>query len=505
MSQPVATLALARRGGAPVVRFARRWRWLILAAIALFPFLGARGLNEPDEGRYAEIGREMAEGGSWLVPHLNGFGHFQKPPLVYWFTAGSIRLFGANEWAARLPSALAALGTAALLFVMGKRLLGRERGEIAAIVAVSSAEFFLLAHILTPDMLLTWWTTAAVAAFVFRRRWLFFACIGLGFLTKGPMALVVPICAAAGWQLAAEPDERRQFPWKRGLPLALAIGLAWFAALSLWNRELFGYFWRYELLERFASHTHGRSKPLWFFLPVLLAGFLPWTFFLFPTVPAAWRRWREGRLAPWHGMLLGWTLGPLCLLSLSGSKLPTYVLPLFPALALAVAARIRAPARAWRIAGTAVLCGTALAAFAPRANGLLRQQASVRTLAAVLRTEPGNGKARVFSCEVRAHGLEFYLRRRVAATRADSDIVLSPDPAERRRLFDSPEECERAFALGPPAFGIVRRARFAASFPPECWSVLARAGDFLLISNRHPRVAGSAKPQIPLGHFHGSL
>src|ERR1700709_785691 len=94
----------------------KNWRWLLfaVAAVALFTLLGSRGLNEPDEGRSAEIGREMAVTGQWLVPHLNGFEHFQKPPLLYWATGLAIRLLGANEWAARLPSALAALATVML-------------------------------------------------------------------------------------------------------------------------------------------------------------------------------------------------------------------------------------------------------------------------------------------------------------------------------------------------------------------------------------------------------
>ncbi len=467
-----------------VVRLTPRWLWLAFTVAALFIFLGTRGLNEPDEGRYAEIGREMAASGDWLVPHLNGFEHFQKPPLLYWLTATSVRLLGANEWAARLPSALAALGTALLVFAMGKKWLGRERASAAVLVLVSSVEFFLLARVLTPDMLLTFWITAAMAALVFRRDWLFFVCLGLGFLTKGPMALVVPISAALGWQLFATREEKLRLPWVRGLTLTLGIGLSWFIALSLWRGELLDYFLRYELVERFASKAHGRSKPFWFFLPVLLGGFLPWTFFVLRAVLPAWRRWRAHGLTATHGLLLGWTLPPLVILSLSGSKLPTYILPLFPALALVVAARLRAPERTWRVAIPAAACWLALAALAPPFNDTLRQQASVRSLAATLAAQPGADGARVFACEVRAHGLEFYLRRLVSATRGQADIVLPPVAAQRARLFDSPKSMEREFSAGAPAFGLVRTHRLGETFPAERWSVLAQAGDFRLIANR---------------------
>jgi 4-amino-4-deoxy-L-arabinose transferase-like glycosyltransferase len=464
------------------LRALRRWSWLIFAAAALFLFLGTRGLNEPDEGRYAEIGREMVVTGEWLVPHLNGFEHFQKPPLLYWATASSIRLFGVNEWAARLPSALAAFGTLMLTFAIARRLFDETRAVAAAVILLTSVEFFLLGRLLTPDMLLTFWTTAAIAALVYRRPWLFFVCIGLGFLTKGPMALIVPISAAIGWQLATPAADRVRLPWLRGLPIALAIGLSWFVVLSLWRADLFEYFWRYELVDRFASRTHGRSKPFWFFAPVLLAGFLPWVFWMPGVVRVAWRRCRDVTLSAPHGLLLGWTLPPLLILSLSGSKLPTYVLPLLPALAIAVAVRLRAPQQVWRVALPTTACLLAASAFAPRFESALGQQASVRSLAGLLSEQPDLAGARIFACEVRAHGFEFYTGRLVSMTKHDADIVLRTSPAQAARLFNSPEDIAKELA-GTRAFGLVRTKRFAQTFTWRGWTVLGQSGDFLLIRN----------------------
>ena len=319
----------------------RRLAWsLALAVLAIYlAFLGARGLNEPDEGRYAEIGREMAASGDGLIPRLNGFAHFQKPPLIYWATAASLKLCGVNESAARLPSALAALGTAALTYAMGRRLLGKTGGALAALVLLGSVGYFALSQLLTPDMLMTLWIAGALTCLVeemhrpaARWRWGFFLAMGLGFLTKGPMAFVVPLSAALGATLA----QRRSaaplaLPWARGLALALLIGLSWFLALSLLQPELFTYFWKYELLQRFTSHTHGRSKPFWFFIPVILAGFLPWSVFFPSLARRAWQRLRQKTpLRPLHGLLLGWLLPPFLILSLSGSKLPPYPRPRFP-------------------------------------------------------------------------------------------------------------------------------------------------------------------------------
>ena len=463
----------------------RRAAWLAFAVVALFLFLGTRGLNEPDEGRYAEIAREMTVTGEWLVPHLNGFEHFQKPPLLYWLTAASIRLLGANEWGARLPSALAALGVVLLTYGIARRIADRATAVAAALVLVSSIEFFALARLLTPDMVLTFWVTAAVASLVFKRRWLFFVCMGFGFLTKGPMALIVPISAALGWQFAPRAgEEKLPLPWLRGMALTLAIGLSWFIALSVRDGALFDYFWRYELVERFASTGHGRSKPFWFFAPVLVVGLLPWTFFLPARARELWVRWRSGGWLNTDGLLFYWIVPPLLILSLSGSKLPTYILPLMPALSLLVAGSLRAQALQWRIAIPATCCWLAAAAVAPLFNDHLQQQASVRTLAAMLERQPDAGQADVFACEVRAQGFGFYLRRLVSTTRSQADVVLPASPAQEARLFESPAELEQAFAGPRRAYGIVRTKRFEQTFDSREWPVLAKAGDFLLITNR---------------------
>lgn len=455
-------------------------------------FLGTRGLNEPDEGRYAEIAREMAASGDWLVPHLNGFEHFQKPPLFYWFTALSIRVFGVNEWAVRAVSAAAALGVVLLTVAIARRLFAADVARRAALILASSVAFVALARLLTPDMTLTFWSTAAIAALVYRRRWLFFAAMGLGFLTKGPMALVVPICAAVAWQwtLRKQPD-RCPLPWVRGLALTMAIGLSWFVVLSLRSPELFNYFWRYELVQRFASKAHGRSRPFWFFVPVILVGMLPWTFFAWGLAQRAWRRIRERRMLPAHALLLGWAVPPFLILSLSGSKLPTYILPLLPALALALALSLRETRRVWWIAAPTAALWLIAAGNVDRATTLLNQQASTRSLAALLKAQPDYASATIFTCEMRAHGFAFYLQRTVATTREDADIVLPTDAADEARLYDSPEDCARELARGPRAYGLVRQERFARSFPLEAWHVLGRAGDFLLVSNRPEHAASS--------------
>jgi 4-amino-4-deoxy-L-arabinose transferase-like glycosyltransferase len=478
---------------------------LLLAIVAVFFFgwLGARGLDEPDEGRYAEIGREMVVTGSWWVPHLNGFEHFQKPPLLYWATALSLRVFGVNEWGARIPSALAALAVTALTMWIGRELFGRGAGLASGAVLFSSLGFFALARLLTPDMMLTFWITVAIACLVRNGRephqrrwgWFFFTALGAGFLTKGPMALVVPISAALAWQ-GASRGQRPSLPWGRGLLLALAIGLSWFVGLSFWRRELFDYFWRYELVERFASSAHGRSKPFWFFAPVLVAALLPWAFFLPGLVRASWRRMQARSLGAPEWLLLGWVVPPLFIVSMSGSKLPTYILPLLPALALGLGHWLGrgAVAPSWvpRLALASAAIWLTGAAFLPRLNDRLGQQASLRDLIRPIATEPSAQKARFYAVEMRGHGLEFYLGRLVSVTREQADIVLPPTLEQQCRLL-STEGFREARILPkpgePPVFAVVRRHRAAASFSPERWLTVGAAGDFILLRSQPVKLA----------------
>ena len=461
----------------------RSWPGLWLIFVVLFVFLGTRGLNEPDEGRYAEVAREMAVGGSWLVPHLNGFEHLQKPPIIYWFTAISMKVFGFNEWAARMPSALAACGILLLTMVIARRLWGEKRARIAAIVLISALLFFVLARALTPDMLMSFFIIAAIAALVYERCWLFFIMMGFGFLTKGPMAMVVPLCASLGIYLARDRSlPRRHFPWIRGMCLALLIGLSWFIVLAVLKPSLFEYFWRYELLDRFASSKHGRSKPFWFFAPILIAGLLPWTFLMPGLIRQAWFQIRAKQVSPTQGLLLGWTVLPLLILSLSGSKLLTYVLPLMPAFALAISTRFTDTRKVYRVAVPFLVFMVVAASLMPWANPWMQQQADVRSLVETIQKQPDANTAAIFAHGVRAHGVEFYLRKLIHITGKEADIVMPLNPEQQARVVEDGEKCAELFRKRP-AYGIIRSRSFERYYAPLGWTMLGQSGDFILVGN----------------------
>ena len=312
-------------------RRAPRWARLAVLCVVLsviFFQLGGRALNEPDEGRYAEAGREMMATGDWFTPRINGIPHLSKPPLTYWLVGASLRMFGVNEFAARLPAALAALGTLLALYVLVRGMVDEPTALWAVLMLASSALFLLMARVITADMLLTCWVTWSVWALWRRSRW-FFVFAALGMLTKGPVAVVLPLFALAGM-----PGRWREMSWGRGLVVFFLISAPWFVAQMIQDPELGRYFLFREVVQRVASGEHGRSKPWWFMVVALLAGALPWTLPAFGRLKfdAVGRVFME-----WAGL-------GLALFVVSSSKLATYVLPLMPAMAALAA---MSPPRRW--------------------------------------------------------------------------------------------------------------------------------------------------------------
>ncbi|MCX7886916.1 MAG: glycosyltransferase family 39 protein [Verrucomicrobiae bacterium] len=322
----------------------RWWTPLLVWSIvllAVFFQLGKRALNEPDEGRYAEIGREMLATGDWLTPRLNGIPHLSKPPLTYWCVAASLGLFGINEFAARLPSALAAIGTLTALYAMVRSASNQRSALWAVVMLTTSGMFFLTARLITADMLLTCWVCWSVWTLWQGSNWLF-VFLALGFLTKGPGALLLPLFAGIGLR-----PRLKQFHWGRGILVFTAITAPWFVAVTIQNPGLWHYFVVREIFQRVATTEHGRVEPWWFLILATLGGFLPWTFVAVGQLPRA-------GAARMFGTWLG--LG-LAFFTLSQSKLPTYALPLMPAMAALAAT---APPRPWHRPATAIALVVAL-------------------------------------------------------------------------------------------------------------------------------------------------
>lgn len=330
---------------APSTRRASLLVTLAVSALALFWHLGDRGLNEPDEGRYASVAYEMVRSGDWLVPRFQGNVHLSKPPLTYWLTALSFKAFGVNEWAARLVPALAALGTVLLTWSLAFRWWGPRGALHAALVLLAGPLFFAVARVADPNLLLTFFVTLGAWAYVrwnadgrARHRLLFYAVLGLAALTKGPVGPVLVLLLAASAWFDAKAETRRGLLWWPGIALATALGASWHAWLIWRQPRLLDYFLYDELYARVFTNLHEQDQPLVYFLVLLPLAALPWL----PVLVSLVRRHRTSLRDEQPDRLLAtWLALMLALFTASVSKLATYLVPACPALALLIAAQLR--------------------------------------------------------------------------------------------------------------------------------------------------------------------
>ncbi|MFZ5449221.1 MAG: glycosyltransferase family 39 protein [Thermodesulfobacteriota bacterium] len=310
---------------------------LLLVGLVLFFYqLGTAGLMDPDEGRYAEIAREMLALKDWLIPHLNLLPYLEKPPLVYWLTAASFKVFGESAAAARLPVALSALAGVFLAYGLGRALWGPVAGVLGGLVLATSAGYVVLGRILTLDMTFALFLNLAIGLgylALSRERpglwpWAYLA-LALAVLTKGPVALVL---AGLIWVIGTAVNH---WSWRsliniRGWLLLALLTLPWFIAVQWRYPEFFRFFILEHHLLRFLTPAI-HPEPVYYYVPILLGLLLPWTWLL---------PWTLGRKNPWQDpderFLLIWAAVIVVFFSLSRGKLVPYILPALLPLALVV-------------------------------------------------------------------------------------------------------------------------------------------------------------------------
>src|SRR5579862_4443971 len=259
--------------------------YALFAAILYLPGLGQPALWEPDEGRYAEIAREMVISGDYVTPRDDFELYFEKPPLVYWAEAASIRAFGVNEFAVRLPAALFSIGQVVITAALAEVIFGEAAALLAALVLALSPLFFGFARFATLDPALAFFLTAALAAFYAAsrddsftrpsaRKWMLVsaAMLALGTLAKGPIALLLGGAIALAW-LATE----RRLRLLARMPLVwcgliyAAIVIPWFILMEARNPGFLSFFLIHEHLERYVTSSEHGWGP-WFFIPVVIGG-----------------------------------------------------------------------------------------------------------------------------------------------------------------------------------------------------------------------------------------
>lgn len=329
---------------------------LLLSVLLLAVDAGRAPLLEPDEGRYAEIPREMLASGDFVTPRLNGVRYFEKPPLLYWCVAASFRLLGETEAAARLPVKLASLGLVAAVFLFARRRFGEDTALRSAFVVASSLLVAGLSRILLIDPLLALAVTGTVfglAAFfeadeacdargASRARWLAVLSAAAGVLLKGPVALLLPGAPFLLFLWIAGRLRSSLRLLAPGPVLAfLVVTVPWHVLVAVRNPGFLGYYFLDQNLLRYLTPRHHRTGSPLYFAAVLLAGLLPWTAFL-GRLKEVWpgRSRAAWRASGSTGYLLAFSAFTFLFFSASKSKLIPYVLPAWPALGVLLGAGI---------------------------------------------------------------------------------------------------------------------------------------------------------------------
>jgi 4-amino-4-deoxy-L-arabinose transferase-like glycosyltransferase len=326
---------------------AGRWfTWALFGFILLILFyrLGAPALFEPDEGRNAEKAREILVLNDWITPHENFHAVLDKPIFFYWLIALSYKLFGVSEWAARLPSVLAAFGCIVVVYFFVRRWWGEWEARWSVLVLITSAGFFVFSRLVIFDMTLSAFIMLGLCAYYQAAHesestasWatcaILYGALGAATLTKGLVGLVVPGIIVFFYLLLTNSwrslGKIRLFP---GVVLFLLIVMPWYILTETQNPGYLRYYFWEEHFGRFSTRKFDRFSPWYFYFYIVPLGVMPWTFLLPATVRFHWRRRFDDRTL-W---LILWAFLPILFFSMSKSKLPHYVLPSFPPLAILI-------------------------------------------------------------------------------------------------------------------------------------------------------------------------
>ncbi|MFO7569661.1 MAG: glycosyltransferase family 39 protein [Smithellaceae bacterium] len=316
---------------------------LFLVPLILYiAILGVMPQMEPDEARYSLIPSEMNASGNYVTPHIKNTIYLEKPPLAYWVTAMSFKVFGENDFSARLFTGLCAWGCILLAFFMGRHFRDEKTGLYASAVLSISVLPFILGRINILDMPLTFflclsvWLGYLAVNSVNKRHlyYLFYFACALAFLTKGIVGVVFPFAILVLWLIwTGRWRDIFGLVSPVGIVIFLIIVSPWLILAQMENSDFLWFFFVREHFLRFTTQMHGKSEPFYYFIPIIIGGTLPWSIYLI-------RAWHKNNISGWlfrkdeNKLLVVWFLFIFLFFTVSSSKLATYIAPVFIPIAL---------------------------------------------------------------------------------------------------------------------------------------------------------------------------
>ncbi len=319
---------------------------LIFLGVIFFLWLGSRPLFVPDEGRYAEIAREMAASGNYITPYLNGIKYFEKPVLFYWLGAFAIKFAGLSLWTLRSINACLALAGCLLTYWVSRHLYDRLTGLLAALILGTSTLFFVMSHMIGLDLPVSIFISASLYFFLLGSKepcrsyfWAAAISAALAVLSKGLIGIVFPAIIAGMWIcLTSQWKILRQAYLLSSSLIFLVIVTPWHYLVNLYNPEFFHFYFIEQHLLRYTTKDIGHYQPSWFFLPYLMLGLFPWCVFLPQTITRLLPLiWKQRQTYQKELFFLLWAVFIFSFFSFSKSKLIPYILPVFPPLAVLIA------------------------------------------------------------------------------------------------------------------------------------------------------------------------
>jgi 4-amino-4-deoxy-L-arabinose transferase-like glycosyltransferase len=317
----------------------RKWLNIIViicvAGLITFLYLGNAPLLDPDEPVYAQTALEMLQHEDFISPRIYGDFWYDKPPMYYWLVAASFKLFGVGEFAARFPSALLAVLGSVLIYLCGRKLFTERAGFLSALILSTSIEYFYLSKAAVTDITLTFFLTAALLAFLQEKYYLLYICMALAVVTKGPIGIL--LCGGIIMLyllLTGNLAQLKRMKLGSGIALFTVVAAPWYLSMYYYHgMDFINTFLGFHNITRFLQPEHTGTR-WYYYIPVLIIGFFPWTAFLPQAAIAGVREQGTAKNAVYF--LLVWLSVVFLFFTFSQTKLVSYILPMYPPLALLI-------------------------------------------------------------------------------------------------------------------------------------------------------------------------